>query len=117
VQNSGQYHIDKEILERLIKLGGVELLNQMIDLFSETVPELLEKAKEAFEADDLKTVERSMHSLKSTAANLGAMQLHSISEEMEYLAVDQGKEKISTLLPMAFEKYNIANTILKTQRM
>lgn len=78
--------IDPEALDRLKEWGGEKLLSQMIRLFLESTPERVMQITEGLERGEVELVERGSHSLKSSAANLGAERLRELSAEVEDLA-------------------------------
>ena len=78
--------IDMKALERLHDWGGRRLVAQMIDLFLTQAPARLTGLREGLAGGDVETVERSAHSLKSTAANLGATELSRLAGEAERAA-------------------------------
>ena len=77
---------DARALDRLERFGGGKLLAEMIALFLSVAPERMATARQAHEARDLPTLERAMHSLKGSAAQLGAVRLQRLSGEGERLA-------------------------------
>jgi HPt (histidine-containing phosphotransfer) domain-containing protein len=57
----------------LARLGGdQDLFNEILDIFLEDAPTLLEKAAQALSVGDAATLERSAHSLKGLSANFAA---------------------------------------------
>jgi HPt (histidine-containing phosphotransfer) domain-containing protein len=77
---------DASALDRLRRFGGVKLLDEMIALFLVAAPERIEEARAAVVRGDVDGAERALHSLKSSAAQLGAMQLQRLSERGEHRA-------------------------------
>ncbi len=77
---------DPGALERLHRFGGDKLLAQMIALFLEVAPERIASARAGDAAQDAHAVELALHSLKSSSAQLGAMQMQRLSERGEALA-------------------------------
>ena len=78
--------IDMKAIERLHEWGGKRLVAQMIDLFLQQAPQRLEGLRQGLANGDVETVERSAHSLKSTAGNLGAMALSDLAAKAEAAA-------------------------------
>ena len=78
--------IDAKALERLEEWGGKRLVAQMIDLFLTQTPGRMENLREGLQCGDAEVVERAAHSLKSTAANLGAVELQEIAARIERTA-------------------------------
>lgn len=77
---------DREALARLERFGGRKLLNEMIALFLENAPERLAAAAAGVGAGDAIAAENAMHSLKSSAAQLGALRLARLCEQGEAIA-------------------------------
>jgi HPt (histidine-containing phosphotransfer) domain-containing protein len=78
--------LDRSALDRLQRFGGATLLRQMIDLFLAAAPERIAAARVAVEAADAPSAELALHSLKSSAAQLGAMRMQRMCAEGEQLA-------------------------------
>jgi HPt (histidine-containing phosphotransfer) domain-containing protein len=78
--------LDGAALLRLRRIGGDSLVARMIDLFLEGSAARLEAARAGAAAGDLPAVARAVHSLKSSAGNLGAPLLQRTAEEIEILA-------------------------------
>jgi HPt (histidine-containing phosphotransfer) domain-containing protein len=77
---------DQSALDRLKRFGGPKLLGEMIALFLVAAPERIEAARTAGAGGDVEGAERALHSLKSSAAQLGAMRMQRISEQGEHRA-------------------------------
>lgn len=77
--------LDPAALERLKDWGGPALAGKMVRLFLDTSPDRVAQVKAAFDGGAVKDAERGAHSLKSSAANLGATRLQEVSATMETL--------------------------------
>jgi CheY-like chemotaxis protein len=66
--------------------GDEELYREVLELFKEDAPHLMEQLQDALQASDLATVERQAHTLKSTAANIGANGVREAALEVEHSA-------------------------------
>lgn len=77
---------DVTALDRLRRFGGGTLLGKMVDLFLIAAPERIAAAAEGVAAGDAEGVERALHSLKSSSAQLGALRMQRLSEQGEHLA-------------------------------
>lgn len=92
---------DATALDRLRRFGGATLLGTMVDLFLVAAPQRIETAVRAAAAGDMEGVERALHSLRSSSAQLGALRMQRLSEEGEDLAragsLDGAPELLSTL--------------------
>ncbi len=78
--------LNPEALERLREWGGETLIVRMIDLFIEHAPVRLAAIRAGLAAGDSDSVERAAHSLKSSAANLGAERVQELSGLVEKAA-------------------------------
>ncbi len=73
-------------LERLRGLGEADFVREIVEVFLSEAPARLDAARAAFERGDLATVERTAHSLKSSAATLGGLRLAGVCEALEWAA-------------------------------
>lgn len=101
--------------DNLQALGDEEFVVEMIDLFLEAGSEKLDEAKTSFTADDLTTLGRAVHSLKSSAANLGADELSDLARQAELLARQQESAPVGALLPRLEQAFTATRARL-TQR-
>lgn len=110
---------DSEILEtsaldRLKEWGGDKLLGQMIRLFLENAPGRMAQIRAGIDGGDVKESEKGAHSLKSSAANVGAMKVRAIAADMERAAADGDKAQVTTLLPSLESAFSQAITALES---
>lgn len=80
--------LEAAAMERLHRLGGDSLVQQMIALFLEHAPTRQAAVRTACDAADANALERAAHTLKSTAGNLGATRLQRTAETVEALAAE-----------------------------
>lgn len=90
--------IDKSALERIDKIGGADLVRKMIDIFLTNVPQRLATAREGQQHGDFKAIEQAVHSIKSSAGNLGADALQELAGRIEALAEVRQGDGIPLLL-------------------
>jgi len=90
--------LEAAALDRLLRVGGQDFVIEMIDLFLLHAPERIAAAIAAAAAGDLVTVHRSAHSLKSTAANIGAVRLQALAAEVESSASTGASESIVSMV-------------------
>lgn len=68
----------------LIKLPGKpDLREGLLALYFENAPELINQIKTAWSQNDIETLHRASHSLKSTSANMGLDQLSKLAARLE----------------------------------
>jgi len=84
-------HITLEALDQVTDLGGIELLNKLIEMFHDTILERLAAADEAISDNRLDDLHREFHSIRSSAGNLGAQKLSDACLESES-AIKEGRE-------------------------
>ena|SRR5687768_8350891 len=100
--------LDQAAIERLRSFGGDKLLRGMIELFVKNAPGKAAEAREALDCGDSAALRASLHSLKSSAGQLGAASVHQAciaGEELasrgELGACAQFVARIETDLPLA----------------
>jgi HPt (histidine-containing phosphotransfer) domain-containing protein len=108
--------VDTAALDRLNRIGGQAFLVEMIELFLEHAPQRLATAREAFDAGDLDTVYRTAHSLKSTAANVGAEEVRAAAERLEERAAAGDATGSEPLLEEMVQRYGRARSELERER-
>lgn len=97
--------IDQAALDRLYEWGGTELRSKMIELFFENGQERMDGLRDGLEAGDLELAERSAHSLKSSAANLGALKVRALASEIEELLENGRRDDAAGLVPELAERF------------
>ncbi len=107
-------HVKSASLDRLREWGGEKLLSQMLQLFIENVGERLSQIDGGMADDDIDPVERGVHSLKSSAANVGAETVSLIAQEMESAAENSEWDRIRELRPQLGEALDAALIELKS---
>ena len=97
--------IDPIALERLEKWGGQSLSSEIVQLFLENGPTRMDQIREAVDGDDLELPERGAHSLKSSAANVGAQHVQKVAGEVESAASAGDIQRVRDLIPDLEEVY------------
>ncbi len=91
--------IDQTVLDALQEaLGDEVVLRQLIDLFLQDAPEQVSAARNAHAAGDALVLARAAHSLKSTSATLGAMQVATAAAALEQCAKKGELPQVAALL-------------------
>jgi len=73
-------------IEWLREMGGDDFLRELVDLFLDSVPESIQRAQDACHAGDLEAVAQITRSLKSSAGNVGAVNLYEVARRAEQAA-------------------------------
>ncbi len=105
--------IDPAALKRLEDWGGSKLSTEIVRLFLDNGPTRVDQIREAMEDEDLEVPERGAHSLKSSAANVGAQQLQKVASELELAASDGDLKRVRDLIPTLEQAYAQAAGELK----
>jgi HPt (histidine-containing phosphotransfer) domain-containing protein len=82
--------VDDEALGRIRAIGGDSLVDQMVELFVVDVPARLERLRCALAADDRTAVARAAHSIRGSAATLGALTVAQLCTSLELAAKAPG---------------------------
>ena len=90
---------DDEAIARLRRFGGDALLHEMIDLLAAGAPARLAVAREAIANGDAEAARGVLHSLKSSAGQMGAMGVQAMCERAERLAAQGDVRGVAALLP------------------
>lgn len=97
--------LDAGALDRLKEWGGDGLVQKMASLFVENAPERLSQIRSGIEGGVAEEAERGAHSLKSSAANLGAMRLRNVVATMEEQASKGDLAAVKEGLPLLEAEY------------
>jgi len=97
--------IDPAALERLEEWGGPGLSKEIVQLFLDHGPVRMDQIRGAMDGEDLEAPERGAHSLKSSAANVGAHHVHKAASEVELAASGGDLQRVRELIPNLEEAY------------
>jgi two-component system, sensor histidine kinase and response regulator len=99
--SNGLSVIDLDAINRIRAIpgkAGASLFERVVSQFARTAPALAAAIREQCEADDAEALWRTAHSLKSSAAALGAERLSRRCAEIESLAREEGAAPVRALL-------------------
>ncbi len=105
--------IDPDALARLKEWGGDKLAGQMVRLFLKNSGTRMDQIRTGVGDGIPEEVERGAHSLKSSAANIGAEDLRTITTQIESAALEEDVDRLDTLLPELESAYGSAMAELK----
>jgi len=100
--------IDPRALDRLREWGGDKLAAQMVRLFLKNSGTRMDQIRTGVDGTDLEEAERGAHSLKSSAANIGAEGLRTLATRMESAALEGNADAAKSLLPELESAYSDA---------
>ncbi len=93
--------IDRTVFDQLVETTGGDksFLADLIGEYLNDSPKLIQQMRDALAANQIDDFRRAAHSLKSTSASMGAMNLSAQSKELEMMAkagsLDGAAEKIT----------------------
>ncbi|CAH1208613.1 putative Histidine kinase [Candidatus Nitrotoga sp. BS] len=100
--------LDFQALDRIRALqrpGTPNILNKIITLYLENTPKLLDAIRDAEVRCDWAAMSRAAHTCKSSSANLGALRMATLCEEMEHYARDGKYEEAQARFGLIQEEY------------
>ena len=106
--------IDARALERLKEWGGDKLAGQMVRLFLKNSGTRMDQIRQGAESGDLDETERGAHSLKSSAANIGAEVVRTFATRVESAALEKDVDAVRRLLPELETAFSDAIAELET---
>lgn len=118
VSSDNQNSLSRNIIEGLRE---VEALEEAIEIYIETAPQLLTSISEAVNNADPLALRQAAHSLKSISGTLGAFQLFELCEELELMGrmATNPNQSLSAKADVVLEKvkaeYQIVEAALKTE--
>ena len=106
--------LDHRLIESIRSLnseGRPDLLAELVGIFRETTPGLLDSLDEALQEQDSRVVQRLAHRLKGGSGNVGAKHMSRLCSDLETLAREQTQLTIAEMSSRASE---IRNTFLES---
>ena len=108
--------LDPAALQRLRRIGGTKLLGEMLDLMLVEGPRRVQAAVAGAQAGSARDVAQAVHSLKTSAGNLGALALQHQAEQIEVLATADRLAACEGLLNRLQEELEAVQTRLQEER-
>lgn len=108
--------VDPAALQRLQRLGGDAFVGKMIDLFNSYVAEKVAEAHAAWAAGNCAGVANAAHPIKSSAGNVGAVQVQALAQQIEKLAKEGQLPALTTLLDELTVAFGAARTALEEHK-
>jgi HPt (histidine-containing phosphotransfer) domain-containing protein len=108
--------VDRSVLDALLEsMGGdQEFLRELLDTFFEDAPQLITAMQAAVAAGDAEELRRAAHSLKSTSATFGAMDLSGQCKVLEMMAKSGALQSADAQITAVATEYEQARTELET---
>ncbi|MCF7807444.1 MAG: Hpt domain-containing protein [Candidatus Marinimicrobia bacterium] len=90
--------IDEDVLLRLHKMGGAELVSGLIALYFKNAPEKLDTIYTGLKNGDSESIERAAHTMISSAGNLGGKLVSDLAKKIEAAAMENDLKEIEDLV-------------------
>ena len=107
IEMNDRQHLDEAVFEKLRHIGGDQFMGEIFTLFLDSAPVKIEEAVAGSQGGDLELVERAVHSLRSSAGNIGAQRLQDLCGQIEIFAVEGDSDSLAPLIDQlgaAFER-------------
>ena len=108
--------IDGKAIDNIRALGKPNLLDRIIMLFCDDTPKLLESMRQAAAQQDAKTLASAAHRLKSSSANVGAVQLAALCVQTEMLGRDSHIDQARALVAEMHAEFQRVRLALETRQ-
>ena len=92
-----------------------DLLNQLVTIYFDNSPPLFQKIEKALASVDKTALNKAAHTLKSSNAQIGAVRLASLCQQLEEIARDGKLEAASEMLQDMKDEYKEVVAILKKE--
>jgi len=103
-------------LALLHRLGGEKLVGEIIHAFTSNAPRLIDAARAGAASGESGQVQRALHSLKSSAGQLGALRMQRLCSEGEMRAARGDRSVLASLVAELDAEFASARVQLETER-
>ena len=110
--------LDPDVITTLRELGGEDdpgLFAELVNMFLADTPERLQALVEAMDKRDPTALERAAHALKSSAANLGALDLSGLFREIEAAGREKDLTRAASLVERTRPEYQRVEAALRSE--
>lgn len=104
--------LDPSAMERLKRIGGDRLVEKMLVSFDAFAHEKVAEIRQAVTHEQWEQAGRAAHALKSSAGNVGAMELQRLSFAVECAGREDDGESIPGLVTELIEAFETAKSAL-----
>jgi HPt (histidine-containing phosphotransfer) domain-containing protein len=111
--------LDPAVLESLRSLGGDDdpgLFLEVIELYLDDSATHVRNLRSALEANDLRLLERTAHTLKSSSANVGALGFSKLCFEIEQKVRTAQLETAPSLVAAAEAQFRVVQEALRATK-
>ncbi|MDQ7051628.1 MAG: response regulator [candidate division KSB1 bacterium] len=111
IQNVADMLDPEAVLEGVA--GDKELLEELVNIFQETSPEMLKNIRKALENKDAEALARAAHSLKGSVGTFSAQNAYNLAYQLEQLAKEGNLEKAEEVRMVLEDEINRLNPALQ----
>ena len=114
----GKPVLDQSVISSLRELGGADdpgLFVELVQLFLADTPSRMRALSEALDQRDPKVLEREAHALKSSAANLGAVELSTLFRDIESAGREKDLQRAQGLVARSSEEFEKVEQALRSE--
>ena len=118
LMNESHPVLDPGVIASLRELGGDDdpgLFIELVNLFLADTPERLRALSEAMEHRDPTALERAAHALKSSSANLGALELSALFRDIEAAGREKDLSRAAKLVARTQPEYQRVEAALRSE--
>lgn len=108
--------IDESVLAEIREMSGEQgnrLIHNIFELYLQKTPSLIDDIHHGTDVGDADKVFRAAHALKSSSANIGAVRVSAIAQELEMLGRENLIEQAHPYLDKLMESYEQASASLR----
>ncbi len=105
--------IDLDMLGQIIGSEAKEDIDEVLDLFIEYFPAMLQTLEETVKQDDRSAICDAAHAAKSAASSAAAMSLQILLQQLENESANADKERLKDLLKQVAQAFQHAKKIIK----
>lgn len=110
--------LDKNVITSLRELGGEDdpgLFMELVNMFLSDTPERMRVLNEAMDQHDALALERAAHALKSSSANLGAVNLSGLFRDIEAAGREKDLLRAAPLVALARPEFERVEAALRSE--
>jgi two-component system, sensor histidine kinase and response regulator len=108
-------YLDLNVLEKISKLdnGSNEFLKKIVDLYLRETPFLISQMHQGIQEKNSEKISQAAHSLKSTSANMGAVIISNICQDLESKSQLKMIDEVAPLIDRIENEYVMVVKVLK----
>lgn len=112
-------YLDSSSLDMIFDLmdGDAEMIVDLVDTLTETTPELLQELENGVKSHDAIQIREAAHALKSSNAQLGALDFSELCRQMEEKGKREELAETDKLLDMIYNEFKKVEQALESWKV